>query len=95
MNLEMELLPLCTSTHRPSYELDIMDLAAKSSPHLETYSEYYILRFLLDAPDFNFKAYGAHRSPLFDPPPPIHALPCSSENRMLQYQGMDEPARLG
>lgn len=69
----------------PLTKLDIMDLAGKSSPHLETFSEYYILRSLLDAPDFSLKTYGARCSPLFEPPPPIHALPCGPENRTLQY----------
>lgn len=67
----------------PLTKLDIMDLATKSAPHLETYSD--ILRFLLDAPDFDIKTYGARHSTLFEPPPAIHALPCGPENRTLQY----------
>ncbi|KAF8168910.1 hypothetical protein BJ912DRAFT_862407 [Pholiota molesta] len=50
-----------------------------------TYSEYYILRFLLDAPDFNLKTYGARNSEHFKPPAPIYALPCGEKHRTLQY----------
>ncbi len=69
----------------PLTELALMDLAVSSSPHLRPHAEYYVLRILLDCPEFNLATYGAKGSEYFSPPTPRKALPCGPEHRTLQY----------
>ncbi|KAL4075287.1 hypothetical protein V8B97DRAFT_2022281 [Scleroderma yunnanense] len=55
------------------------------SPHIETYTTYYVLQFLLDAPEFQLSTYPYQHSPLLQPPHPVHAIPHGPEHIPLQY----------
>ncbi|KAH9474970.1 hypothetical protein JR316_0012069 [Psilocybe cubensis] len=69
----------------PLTALDILLLGQSSANCLQEFAIHYILRFLLDSPEFNIKLYGARNSPLFNAPPPVDALPCGPAHRTLQY----------
>lgn len=69
----------------PLTEMDLLDLTAKAYPHIQAHAEFYILQFLLDAADFDFKTYPDKKSDCFKPPSPIDQLPCGPEHATLQY----------
>jgi hypothetical protein len=65
--------------------LDVMELAYKSFPTINSHMVYRVLRFLLDAPEFKFQTYKSNDSQLLLPPPPIHQLPSGHDHITLQY----------
>ena len=65
--------------------LDIFQLSMQSAPCIETHTTYHVLRFLLDAPEFQLSTYPHQNSPLLQPPHPVHALPHGPEHITLQY----------
>jgi hypothetical protein len=66
-------------------ELDIVDLANMSFPHIQAHATYQVLRFLLESLQFNFKTYSGKDSPSLKAPPPIDQLPSGPEHITLQY----------
>jgi hypothetical protein len=69
----------------PLNMLDIMDLAAESYPRLQRHIVYQVLRFLLEAPEFNLATYRNKDSAVFEPPPPVNQLPTGRDSITLQY----------
>ncbi|KAL4065142.1 hypothetical protein J3A83DRAFT_4360456 [Scleroderma citrinum] len=75
----------CSGMQNPITFLDIFQLSMQSAPHIETYTTYYVLQFLLDAPEFQLSTYPYQHSPLLQPPHPVHAIPHGPEHIPLQY----------
>lgn len=69
----------------PLTPLDIMDLSFQAEPHLQKQSAYFILRFLLESPEFNWKTYSGRDSSCLAPPPARHSLPHGKDHVTLQY----------
>ena len=69
----------------PLTELDIFDLANQSQPLVQKKTEYIVLRYLLDSPEFKLKTYHGQNSEHFNPPPAVVQLPSGEENITLQY----------
>ena len=63
--------------------LDVMDLAYKSFPIINSHMVYCVLCF--DAPEFDFPTYESNDSQALLPPPPIHQLPSGHDHITLQY----------
>lgn len=64
---------------------DIVELADDSWPRIERQMVDYVLRTLLDSPEFDLKSYPQHDSQAFSSPSPVEALPCGPDHVTLQY----------
>lgn len=69
----------------PLTPLEIFDLGQSAAPRIQKQMAYEVLRFLLEAPEFNIKSYQHRDSSLLLPPEPVHALPYGEEHITLQY----------
>jgi hypothetical protein len=69
----------------PLTVLDIMDLAQASFPHIHAQMKYRVLRFLLNAPEFDLQTYKPKDSHVLQPPPPRIQLPSGHDHITLQY----------
>ncbi|KAF8064098.1 hypothetical protein FPV67DRAFT_1420267 [Lyophyllum atratum] len=70
---------------KPLTEIEIFDLAQEAYPQIMTHTEYQVLRFLLDAPDFELKTYEGRDSQALKAPPPVNQLPSGPDHITLQY----------
>ncbi|KAG5634601.1 hypothetical protein H0H81_001411 [Sphagnurus paluster] len=70
---------------KPLTEINIMDLAQKAYPRIQAHTIHHVLRFLLDAPEFNLETYKGKDSDALKPPPPVDQLPCGPDHVALQY----------
>lgn len=66
-------------------KLKILDLAKELFPHVEKHTEYKVLRFLLESPEFSVKKYDMQKHDLLQPPEPMEQLPYGPENQGMQY----------
>jgi hypothetical protein len=55
----------------PLTELNIIDLANMSFPHIQEHATYHVLQFLLDSPQFDFKTYSGNDSAALKAPVPV------------------------
>ncbi|KAJ3546979.1 hypothetical protein NMY22_g1841 [Coprinellus aureogranulatus] len=62
-----------------------MKLEMKLHARVEKQMKDVVLRMLLDSPAFNFASYKDRDSELFDPLPPVDALPNGPDHITLQY----------
>ena len=75
----------CSGMQNPINFLDIFQLSMQSAPRIATHTTYHVLRFLLDAPEFQLSTYPHRNSPLLQAPPPVHVLHHGHEHITLQY----------
>ncbi|EMD36367.1 hypothetical protein CERSUDRAFT_95685 [Gelatoporia subvermispora B] len=64
---------------------EILELESAASPRLRTWAIHYVLKLLIDAPDFDFSTYKYKESELFVPPPPVFQLATGREHATRQY----------
>ncbi|GLB45643.1 hypothetical protein LshimejAT787_2500350 [Lyophyllum shimeji] len=62
-----------------------MDIAQKAYLRIQTHTEYRVLWFLLDCPEFDLVTYTGRDSDALKPLPPVNQLPCGPDHATLQY----------
>ncbi|KAH7921722.1 hypothetical protein BV22DRAFT_1107053 [Leucogyrophana mollusca] len=65
--------------------LEIFDLGQDSYPRIQKQATHHVLRFLLNAPEFQLRTYPYRDDPLLQAPPAVRALPHGPEHITLQY----------
>ncbi|KAJ7456332.1 hypothetical protein B0H11DRAFT_2160949 [Mycena galericulata] len=70
---------------KPLTALEIAEIAEISESRRRSHTIFVVLKFLLDAPDFDFETYSQRDHSLLQQPPPVHELPCGPEHITLQY----------
>ncbi|KAG6819455.1 hypothetical protein H0H93_011665 [Arthromyces matolae] len=69
----------------PLTGLDVVDLAQAAYPRILTHTEHQVLRFLLEAPDFDIQTYSGRNSDVLTPPPPVNLLPSGPKHVTRQF----------
>ncbi|KAJ7259410.1 hypothetical protein C8J57DRAFT_1640173 [Mycena rebaudengoi] len=89
LNNQSHFISGCAYTFRAQTCLEPFDFAEvlygseEADDRLEAFSEYHVLRLLLQSPDF--VDYPHHADPLLKPPPSVHQLEGGEDNAITAY----------
>ncbi len=82
---EEYMLKRTEESQKPITVSEIFDLEMDATPRLREQAIYRVMKFLADAPAFDFATYEFKESNIFSRPPPRYQLPTGPEHKVHQY----------